>query len=598
MATAGAVVDRLLRRLASDDARRLELPSTTSEDVGHVGRTMSRLQDVVGSLERQYFKMPAKAQDWMRNIKQIAYDMEDLLDEFEDLCGIRSQKSGSWIAKRAFDNGDGNTNLIEIGKQIVKKCEGLPAVAYSLGSLMRNKDEGAWLWASEKEIWELGSTFSSGVEVLAPFSEVHYNMPSALKLCFSYLSIFPRGSKIDKEKLIQQWMALDMVGSNHRTLPTNVQGEIYIEELISTSFLKTQEMSSFVFSILTININFILYVCQATQSIVELQLHNMVHAFAKYVAGNDLIILDGGNLSIDPSAKKISYNYVVVMNDTGQATSLKELLTRARAVSFKNCSASKLLVDAFSKLNHLRVLDLTHCHFVELPGSIGSLIHLRYLDCSGLKIRTLPNQMSSLQNLEALDLSESYLVECPTFVGSYPNLTYLNLRRCYKLHNLPPTLGDLKRLQYLNLSYCSGVSKVLESLCGLHKLRFLDLSSCTELQELPHLFGSLTTLEDLNLSGCSGLKNLPESFGNLVFLRFLNLSGCSELQQLPESIIGLVNLQYLNLAKVLLELPKSLSKLDMLHTLDITGYHLPTILILKNTYPSTFVAPQMMSSSP
>lgn len=324
----------------------------------------------------------------------------------------------------------------------------------------------------------------------------------------------------------------------------------------------------------------VVFVCQATgishsNGPMVVQMHNLVHAFAKYVASNDLIILDCGDMSNSPSGEKISYNYVVVKNDAGQSSPKKELLAKARALSFKNCSASKLLADAFLKLKHVRVLDLTCCHIVELPSSIGCLKHLRYLDCSGLKIRTLPDQMSSLQKLEALDLSESYLEECPTFVGSYPHLAYLNLRGCNKLHNLPPSLADLKRLQYLNLSYCSGVTKVLESLCGLHLLRFLDLSGCTELQELPHVLDNLTNLEYLNLSACSRLKNLPQSLGNLVFLRFLNLSGCSEIQQLPESIIGLVNLQYLNLAQVLLQLPKSLNKLERLHTLDITGCRLP-----------------------
>ncbi|WVZ57524.1 hypothetical protein U9M48_007901, partial [Paspalum notatum var. saurae] len=127
-------------------------------------------------------------------------------------------------------------------------------------------------------------------------------------------------------------------------------------------------------------------------------------------------------------------------------------------------------------------------------------------------------------------------------------------------------------LRYLNLSHCPEVGSIPEVLCGLQELQFLDLSSCTELQQFPHLLNSLTNLEDLNLSGCSNLKKLPESLGRLYYLRSLNLSGCCELEQLPEYFLGLVNLQYLNLVHVLRELPESPSKLERLHTLDITGY--------------------------
>lgn len=97
-AHSAAVVDRLLRRLASSDTRQLDLSADAEEDLAHVGRTLTRLQDVLVSLERPYLQMPAQVQEWMGNIKQIAYDMDDLLDECEDLSGTGSERSG-WIAK-------------------------------------------------------------------------------------------------------------------------------------------------------------------------------------------------------------------------------------------------------------------------------------------------------------------------------------------------------------------------------------------------------------------------------------------------------------------------------------------------------------------
>jgi hypothetical protein len=99
MAAASAVIDRLLRRLAAIGPD--ELPSAVEEDMIHVKKALSRWHVVLESTEKQLFegvsgehlersKALMSKEKKMRKIKQIAYHMEDILDEFEG-CG----RSGS-----------------------------------------------------------------------------------------------------------------------------------------------------------------------------------------------------------------------------------------------------------------------------------------------------------------------------------------------------------------------------------------------------------------------------------------------------------------------------------------------------------------------
>jgi hypothetical protein len=85
---AAAVVDRLLRRLGSA-ACRLEVPPNIDGDLAHVWTTLARLQDMLVSLE-----IRPELQEWMGDIKQVAYDVEDLVDELEDHNSMESQMSG------------------------------------------------------------------------------------------------------------------------------------------------------------------------------------------------------------------------------------------------------------------------------------------------------------------------------------------------------------------------------------------------------------------------------------------------------------------------------------------------------------------------
>ncbi|KAF2320706.1 hypothetical protein GH714_030239 [Hevea brasiliensis] len=81
-------------------------------------------------------------------------------DKLEPLlrAGIDGVKSLSLPASRAFLQGeeDQYPKLLAIGKEIIKKCGGVPLAAKTLGSLMRFKrEEREWLFVQHSELWDL-----------------------------------------------------------------------------------------------------------------------------------------------------------------------------------------------------------------------------------------------------------------------------------------------------------------------------------------------------------------------------------------------------------------------------------------------------------
>ena len=47
---------------------------------------------------------------------------------------------GQYFLRRLFGNLDGNNaNLTEVGKEIMKRCEGIPLLTHSLSSVVQNQ---------------------------------------------------------------------------------------------------------------------------------------------------------------------------------------------------------------------------------------------------------------------------------------------------------------------------------------------------------------------------------------------------------------------------------------------------------------------------
>jgi hypothetical protein len=101
------------------------------------------------------------------------------------LKGLSQENCLSLFVKWVFKEGEGEKypNLVEIGKEIVKKCQGVPLAVRSLGSsLFSNFDVSKWEFVRDSEIWNL----EQKQDDILPALKLSYDqLPSYLRCCFA-----------------------------------------------------------------------------------------------------------------------------------------------------------------------------------------------------------------------------------------------------------------------------------------------------------------------------------------------------------------------------------------------------------------------------
>ncbi|KAK2430463.1 putative disease resistance protein RGA1 [Trifolium repens] len=369
----------------------------------------------------------------------------------------------------AFAHGrEERVELVEIGKEIAKRCKGLPLAAQALGGLMRSRNgEKEWLEIKESRLWDSLNDNS----ILQVLRLSYFYLTPTLKQCFAFCAIFPKDTVMFKEELIHLWMANGFI-SSRENLEVEDVGSMIWNELCQKSFFQDIKMHHGDFSF---------------------KMHDLVHDLAQSLMGQECMYLENANItSLSKNTHHISFGYEHwFLLDKGAFKKAESLRT------FFQLEKHFPGLEYFPTNRSLRVL----CTF--RVSSLGSLIHLRYLELNFLDTKTLPGSICNLQKLEILKIRYCFKLSClPKRLACLQNLRHLVIEGCHSLSRLFPNIGKLSCLRTLSSYIVS-----LEKGNSLAELRDLNLRGVLSIKDLNNV-GSLSEAQEANLMCKKDLQEL------------------------------------------------------------------------------------------
>ncbi|XP_028782705.1 putative disease resistance RPP13-like protein 1 [Neltuma alba] len=408
------------------------------------------------------------------------------------------------FVKHAFNNQTDavDPDLVRIGKEIIKKCGGLPLAIKALGSLLRIElSFQHWNKILKSELWALSEDHCNIIPSLR--LSYHY-LPSNLKRCFAYCSIFPKDYDIDKNVLIQLWMADGLIYLTQGSTSLEEAADEIFKDLESRSFFEPSKRGG----------NYFI-------------MHDLLNDLAKSVAGEFFVLLDAAQAE-DMSTKTRYLSYIRYKSDN---VDIFEKLLKCHQlrsfIQFDTLSIGDDIMSRLCRLKYIRQLSLKGCRNLRsLTDGIGNLKHLHYLDISYSSIGKLPNSMCLLINLQTLKLrSCDYLTELPSNLYKLINLRHLDLEGC-AIKKMPSCMGKLNKLRTMNMFVAAKKGG----------------PNIKELGTLSHLTGSLTISNMEHVSDPTDMReaNLKEKKLDKLMLLYRGHSCSREEAQLQEHVLEAV----------------------------------------------------------
>jgi Leucine-rich repeat (LRR) protein len=368
---------------------------------------------------------------------------------------LSSNDSKRLFFRRAF--GSENSyypHLRNVPHEILGKCGGLPLAIITISSMLADQHAAAeW----ERVLNAIGSGLARDPDAERMTNILalsYFDLPHNLKTCLLYLSIFPEDQTIERQCLINKWIAEGFV-CDEKGRSAYETGERYFNDLINRSMIQP--------------VGVIYGQAKACR------VHDIILDYIKCKAAEDnfLTSLDATDHGY-PSEYKVR-RLCVINNDEEKATRLTGLvLSHVRSLTI----FGNPVQTSFSAFTALRVLDLANCSGLENHhlSSIKKLFNLKYLRLGSHSITYLPDKIGEMQYLETLDVQDTQIKELPSSITKLKRLAHLYVDSGTRFPD--GMIGQMQSMEelckYGLVSYEQG--KTLQEFNKLTKLRTLDIS--------------------------------------------------------------------------------------------------------------------------
>lgn len=304
------------------------------------------------------------------------------------------------LHRRIFGTGDKgkyvDDELIKISEKILERCGGIPLAIIMISGLLASKGGNKIEWDKVYRSMKYSGPDEEKLKTIV--SLCYQDLPSHLKTFLLYLSVFPEGYDIDKDRLIWLWIGEGLIQCGKQDESPFELGESYFRELINRCMIQPVYKR---------------WYYHMTECC---HVHDMVLDLISEVTGKGKFVSVWNRMHHTFHSQEVPWlSLQNSMLDHATHWDTMNMQGVRSVVAFP--SGVKLLPDLAS-FRDLLVLDLQSCCLSQGCSlkHLGNLVHLRYLGLKDTGITHLPEEVGKLQCLQTLDVRRNEISSLPSTV--------------------------------------------------------------------------------------------------------------------------------------------------------------------------------------